>query len=160
MQLLLHSSRQRALGYVNLVLLRLQQPHIGAALVQFEPTAFDGEIKARFVLGGGGLEFEQHRIVDQLDIDPAGLHRFDAGGEFDQLARSGFRVSEGAFGRELRRYPMDGTTDLFQLKSGRTSARRPQAWQTKRGSISNSRTSSGQWSAFIATLWLHRKSAQ
>jgi hypothetical protein len=38
---------------------------------------------------------------------------------------------------------------LFQLKSGRTSAPRlPQAWQTNRGSISDSLNSSGcQWSA-------------
>jgi hypothetical protein len=44
---------------------------------------------------------------------------------------------------------------LFQLKSGLTSAPRlPQAAQTKRGSISDSRTSSGQRSAFIAMLWL------
>ena len=43
------------------------------------------------------------------------------------------------------RYPIGaGTVDLFQLKSGRTSAPRlPQAAQTKRGSISDSGISSG-----------------
>ena len=44
----------------------------------------------------------------------------------------------------------------FQLKSGRTSAPRlPQAVQTKRGSISDSRTSSAQASPLIASEWLH-----
>jgi hypothetical protein len=32
-----------------------------------------------------GLELEQHRTVDQLDIDAAGMHRLDAGGDLDQL---------------------------------------------------------------------------
>jgi hypothetical protein len=43
------------------------------------------------------------------------------------------------------RYPISaGTVDLFQLKSGRTSAPRlPQAAQAKRGSISDSGISSG-----------------
>jgi hypothetical protein len=39
--------------------------------------------------------------------------------------------------------------------SGRTSApRRPQAWPVNRGSISESRTSSGHLSAVIAVQWL------
>jgi hypothetical protein len=43
-----------------------------------------------------------------------------------------------------------------QVKFGRTSAPfRPQAWQVKRGSISDSRTSSGQLSPLIAVEWLH-----
>ena len=36
----------------------------------------------------------------------------------------------------------------------------PRAWQTKRGSRSDSRRSSAEPSAFIATPWLHRKSEQ
>jgi hypothetical protein len=43
------------------------------------------------------------------------------------------------------------------LKSGLTSARRlPQAAQTKRGSMSESRTSSGQPSLLIAIEWRQR----
>jgi hypothetical protein len=54
------------------------------------------------------------------------------------------------------RYPIIGTCGLSQLKSGRTSAPRlPQALHTKRGSISDSRISSGHRSPFIVTRWLH-----
>jgi hypothetical protein len=46
---------------------------------------------------------------------------------------------------------------LVQLKSGHTSAPRlPQAWQTNRPSMSDSLTSSGQWSALTAIKWLQR----
>jgi hypothetical protein len=31
----------------------------------------------------------------------------------------------------------------------------PQAWQVKRGSMSDSRASSGHWSPLIAVQWLH-----
>jgi hypothetical protein len=45
--------------------------------------------------------------------------------------------------------------DLSQRKSGLTSAPRlPHAEQTNRASISDSRTSSGHWSALIAIEWL------
>jgi hypothetical protein len=47
------------------------------------------------------------------------------------------------------------------LKCGRTSAPRlPHALQTNRGSMSDSLTSSGYWSAGIAIEWLHLWSAQ
>jgi hypothetical protein len=73
-------------------------------------------------------------------MDTAILNGLDAGGELDELAGRGFRVGEGTFGGELHRYPITGTTGLFQLKSGRTSAPRPpQPRQMKRGSRSDSR---------------------
>jgi hypothetical protein len=60
-----------------------------------------------------------------------------------------------------RRYPIIGTTGLFQLKSGRTSAPRlPQGEEMKRASTSVSRTSSGQWSPLIAVEWLQVESEQ
>jgi hypothetical protein len=43
-----------------------------------------------------GLELEQHRRVEQFDMDPAVLDGFDRIGDLDQLAGGGFRVGVGA----------------------------------------------------------------
>ena len=57
----------------------------GARLVQLEPAAFNGEIQAGLVLGSRCLELEQHRVVDQLDIDAVVLDRLD--GRNDSTSR-------------------------------------------------------------------------
>jgi hypothetical protein len=56
-------------------------------------------------------------------------------------------------------YPLVRAAGLSQSKSGRTSAPRlPQAADVKRGSISESLTSSGHVLALIATKWLNLRS--
>jgi hypothetical protein len=85
------------------------------------------------------------RVVDLLDMDAAVF----AGRKFDQLAARGFWVSEGPFSGEFHRQPVAGTVGIFQSRCGRTSAPRlPQAWQVKRDSRSDSRTSSDLCSAW------------
>jgi hypothetical protein len=81
--------------------------------------------------------------------------------DLDDLAGGKIRVSERARLDELHRYPIIGTTGLFQLKSGRTSAPRlPHDEQVKRGLMSDRRTSSRHASPLIATEWLQWWSAQ
>jgi hypothetical protein len=63
--------------------------------MELDPAARYSEVKPGLVFGRRSLELEQHRIIDQLDIDAAGHRRLNAGDELDQLARCGFRVGVG-----------------------------------------------------------------
>jgi len=55
---------------------RLSELHERAALVQHQPAPGDREIEPGLVLGRRGLQLEQHRPVDLLDVDTAVLDRF------------------------------------------------------------------------------------
>ena len=46
---------------------------------------------------------EQHRTVEQFDVDPAILHSFDRIGDLDQFTGRGFRVGIGTGGSEFNR---------------------------------------------------------
>src|ERR1700741_1575194 len=61
----------------------------------------DRMIEPGLLLRGRTLVFEWKWPVDLLDIDPAILDRLEGIGEFDQLARGGLRIGEGARGNEL-----------------------------------------------------------
>jgi hypothetical protein len=74
----------------------LGELHIGAALVEPQPAAFDRKLETSLVLCWSGLEIMQQRPVDQLDMDAAVLHGLDGVGDFHQLARGGFCIGEGA----------------------------------------------------------------
>jgi hypothetical protein len=64
-------------------------------------AATDRELQRGAVFRWRSLHLEQHRTVEQLDMDAAVLDGFDRIGEFDQLARGGFRVGVGASGGEF-----------------------------------------------------------
>jgi len=55
----------------------------------------DGPIEPGLVLGRRGLQLEQHRPVDLLDVDTAVLDGLDGVGEFDDLACGEFRIGVG-----------------------------------------------------------------
>src|SRR5262249_5166452 len=79
----------------------LEEPHIGPALGYLQPAAFDRVLDPCAELLAAGFELVEKRRVDLLDMDAAVLDGFDAGGQFDELARCGFRIGEGTFGGEL-----------------------------------------------------------
>jgi hypothetical protein len=54
--------------------------------MHFQPTALDREFEAGAVFSRRRLEFEQHRPVEQLDMDAAVLHGLDRIGDLDQFA--------------------------------------------------------------------------
>ncbi|KJC55708.1 hypothetical protein UP10_38565 [Bradyrhizobium sp. LTSPM299] len=92
-----------------------------------------------------------------FNVYPAVLDRLEGAGVLHQAARGFLGVGIGAVGSVLHTsVPIFGGS-----KFGRTSAPRlPQAAQTKRDSMSESLTSSGQRSAVSAIEWLHRWSVQ
>jgi hypothetical protein len=65
-------------------------------------AALDREPEAGAVLCRRGLEIEQHRPVQQFDMDPAVLNGLDRIGEFDQVAGGGFLGTVGTDGGEFR----------------------------------------------------------
>jgi hypothetical protein len=58
--------------------------------VHLEPAALYRELEASDVFRGHGVYFEQHRPVEEFDMDAVVLHGFDGIGDLDQLARGGF----------------------------------------------------------------------
>jgi hypothetical protein len=90
-------------------------------------------------------------IPDQINLK----HNEDGDGEIAEDFPADFVAALSG------QYPLVRAAGLSQSKSGRTSAPRlPQAPHVKRGSISESLTSSGHLLALIATKWLHLKSLQ
>src|SRR5438445_11751717 len=79
----------------------LQDPGIGAGLVQLEPAAFDRKLDPGAELLAVGLQRVEEWGVYLLDVDATVLHRFNPGGDLDQLARCGLWIGEGTFGSEL-----------------------------------------------------------
>ena len=77
--------------------------------MQLEPAAFDGELNAGSKFGAAAAVLAHEGSIDQFDIDAAGHGRLDAGGDLDQLAGSGFRVCEGAFGRQFQAIVLQAT---------------------------------------------------
>jgi hypothetical protein len=70
--------------------------------VHHKPPALDPELEAGAVFRRRRLETEQHRPVEQLDMDPAVLDGLGRLGELDPLARGGFRVQVGAGSGEFQ----------------------------------------------------------
>ena len=64
--------------------------------MQFQPTAFDREIKASLVLCWRRLQLKQERPVDRLDINPAVLNGFEGVSKLEDLAGRIFRIGVGA----------------------------------------------------------------
>ncbi|MGY8662709.1 hypothetical protein Q3C01_10105 [Bradyrhizobium sp. UFLA05-109] len=66
--------------------------------MQLEPSALDRVLDPCAELRAAAFQRVEEKGIDFLYVDPAVLNDFDAGGELDELARCGFRVSEGTFG--------------------------------------------------------------
>ena len=92
--------------------------HIGAALVEPQPAAFDREVETGIVLGRGAARFVQERPVEQLDVNAAVLHRFYGIRDFS----IGFcaAASESALGRgsmNFMKLPTHAQTTLLRAVS-------------------------------------------
>lgn len=92
-----HSLRLALGGFV----VYSMEPDIGPAFVQLEPSALDRVLDPCAELRAAALQRVEEERIDSLDVDPAVLNGFDAGGELDELVRCGFRVGEGTIGGEL-----------------------------------------------------------
>ena len=53
-----------------------------------QPAALDRVFEPGAELAATALQLEQERGIDPLDVDPAVLHRLDAGCELDELTRA------------------------------------------------------------------------
>src|SRR6266436_8168511 len=120
----------------------LGEPHEGPGLMQPEPAVGDGEIEARLVLGGAAA-FPEEGQVDLLDVDTAVLNRLDRACDLQEPACGFLGVGEWSVGGVLHHAVARRLGTLAPSKSGLTSPPRwPQTLQVKRGSRSESRTSS------------------
>lgn len=64
--------------------------------MQIYPTLLDCIFDAGAELEPAGPLREHERPADLLDVDPS-VDRLDAGGELEELARSGFRIANDRF---------------------------------------------------------------
>jgi len=79
----------------------LGEPHVSAAFMHDQPAALDRELEAGAIFRGRRLMLEQHRAIEQLDMDATILHGFDRIGDLDQLAGGGFGVRVGTSSGEF-----------------------------------------------------------
>jgi hypothetical protein len=72
---------------------RLRELHVGSAVVQHQPAAFDRQLEAGAIFGRRCVLPKQEGRVDQLDVDPAVLHDLGGVGDLMQLAGCLFGIS-------------------------------------------------------------------
>ncbi|MGY3407306.1 hypothetical protein ACVWZV_003419 [Bradyrhizobium sp. GM5.1] len=80
------------------ILARRQQSHVRAALMQLQPALHDSAPDPRAELPAASLQRVEEGIIDLLDVNPAVLHRLDAGSQLNELPRGDFRIGKRAFG--------------------------------------------------------------
>src|SRR4051812_6581824 len=69
--------------------------------MQLQPALHDSAPDPRAELPAAFLQRVEEGIIDLLDVNPAVLHRLDAGSQLNELPRGDFRIGKRAFGHEF-----------------------------------------------------------